>query len=143
MKIDESLSDVFDVEPMHVDVSTGEIIPVSNETPPQTEKIEYDYDQTRLNLYNLLNQGQDALNAALSVAKQSEHPRAFEVVGNLMKQLADVNEQLMKIHEKKQKLDAPIKKEEEASKQVTNNNAIFVGSTAELNKMLQNMNKGN
>lgn len=143
MKIDETLSDVFDVEPMQVDVSTGEIITVNNEViPPQEEKIEYDYEQTRNNLYSLLNQGQDALMAALSVAKQSEHPRAFEVVGNLMTQLADVNEKLMKLHEKKQKLDAPAKKEE-ANKQITNNNAIFVGSTAELNKMLSNMNKGN
>lgn len=142
MKIDETLSDVFDVEPMNVDVSTGEIITANNEViVPQTEKVEFDYQQTRNNLYALLNQGQDALLAALSVAKQSEHPRAFEVVGNLMTQLADVNEKLMKLHEKKQKLDAPIKKEEQ-SKQVTNN-AIFVGSTAELNKMIQNLNKGN
>jgi len=80
---------------------------------------------------------------ALEVAKASEHPRAFEVVGNLMKQLSDVNAQLLDLHEKKQKLDLPAAKKEEASKQVTNNNAIFVGSTAELNKMLQNMNKGN
>ena len=142
MKIDETLSDVFDVEPMNVDVSTGEIITANNEViVPQTEKVEFDYRQTRNNLYALLNQGQDALIAALSVAKQSEHPRAFEVVGNLMTQLADVNEKLMKLHEKKQKLDAPVKKEEQ-SKQVTNN-AIFVGSTAELNKMIQNLNKGN
>lgn len=142
MKLDETLSDVFDVEPMNVDVSTGEIITVNNEViPPQNKKVEYDYEQTRNNLYTLLNQGQDALIAALSVAKQSEHPRAFEVVGNLMTQLADVNEKLMKLHEKKQKLDAPAKKEEQ-SKQVTNN-AIFVGSTAELNKMLQDMTKGN
>ena len=143
MKIDETLSDVFDVEPMQIDVSTGEIITVDNEViPPQDEKIEYDYEQTRNNLYNLLNQGQDALISALSVAKQSEHPRAFEVVGNLMTQLADVNEKLMKLHEKKQKLDAPSKSEEAQTKQVTNNNAIFVGSTTELNKMLSNMNKG-
>lgn len=144
MKIDETLSDVFDVEPMDIDVSTGEIITVNNEViPPQEEKIEYDYEQTRNNLYTLLNQGQDALVAALGVAKQSEHPRAFEVVGNLMKQLADVNEQLLKIHEKKQKLDLPALKKEETHNQVTNNNAIFVGSTTELNKMLQNMTKGN
>ena len=143
MKIDETLSDVFDVEPMQIDVSTGEIITANNEViPPQDEKIEYDYEQTRNNLYNLLNQGQDALISALSVAKQSEHPRAFEVVGNLMTQLADVNEKLMKLHEKKQKLDAPSKSEEAQTKQVTNNNAIFVGSTTELNKMLSNMNKG-
>lgn len=144
MKIDDTLSDVFDVEPMEIDVSTGEIITMNNEViPPQNDKIENDYEHTRNNLYNLLNQGQDALMHALSVAKQSEHPRAFEVVGNLMTQLADVNEKLMKLHEKKQKLDAPSKQEESQTKQVTNNNAIFVGSTTELNKMLSNLNKGN
>ena len=70
---------------------------------------------------------------------QSEHPRAFEVVGNLIKQLADVNQQLMDIHQQKQKLDEPSKAEKS---KVTNNNAIFVGSTAELNKMIKNMTKG-
>ena len=82
--------------------------------------------------------GQEALNAALEVAKQSEHPRAFEVVGNLMKQLADVNQQLMDLHQQKAKLDAPSK---EGGAKVTNN-AIFVGSTSELNKLIQNMTKG-
>jgi hypothetical protein len=77
--------------------------------------------------------------AALSVAKQSEHPRAFEVVGNLIKQLADVNQQLLSLHQQKQKIDAPTKGSEPKS---TNNTAIFVGSTAELNKMLKNMTTG-
>lgn len=143
MKIDDSLSDVFDIEPM--EVKTGELITTSGEVVlPKDEKIEYDYDKTRNNLHNLLQSGQDALMHALEVAKSSEHPRAFEVVGNLMKQLSDVNAQLLDLHEKKQKLDAPKTKQEDStgSKQVTNNNAIFVGSTSELNKMLSNMNKG-
>lgn len=147
MKIDETLSDVFNMEPM--EVKQGEIITSKGEVvvpdAPKDEKIEYDYDKTRNNLHSLLAQGQDALMHALEVAKTSEHPRAFEVVGNLMKQLSDVNAQLLDLHEKKQKLDLPKSKQEENApgKQVTNNNAIFVGSTAELNKMLQNMNKGN
>ena len=140
MNIDDKLSEVFDVptitkvEAETVDSSTGEII----ETPDS--KIENDYDKSRSNLHNLLVQGQDALNHALEVAKQSEHPRAFEVVGNLMKQLADVNQQLMDLHQQKAKLDAPNKAE--AAKSVTNNNAIFVGSTAELNKMIKKLNQG-
>jgi hypothetical protein len=81
---------------------------------------------------------------ALEIAKSSEHPRAFEVVGNLMNQLADINEQLLRIHERKQKLDSP--KDNKDSKgetnNVTNNNAIFVGSTSELNKIIHSMNKG-
>jgi hypothetical protein len=86
-------------------------------------------------------QGEDALMGALEVAKASEHPRAFEVVGTLMKQLADVNQQLLDLHRQKAKLDEPVKGVG-GGKQVTNNNAIFVGSTTELNKMISNMQKG-
>lgn len=143
MKIDDTLSDVFNTEPMQVEPLRGEIITTTGDViAPKDDKIEYDYEKTRSNLHGLLQSGQDALMHALEVAKSSEHPRAFEVVGNLMKQLSDVNAQLLDLHEKKQKLDLPASKKEEASKQVTNNNAIFVGSTAELNKMLQKMNKG-
>jgi predicted house-cleaning noncanonical NTP pyrophosphatase (MazG superfamily) len=138
MKIDDRLSEIFDTEPMS---SKTEIITADGEIiSPADDKVESDYNKSRDNLHDLLLKGQDALNHALEVAKQSEHPRAFEVVGNLIKQLADVNQQLMDIHQQKQKLDAPGKAE--ASKQVTNNNAIFVGSTSELAKMIKNMNKG-
>ena len=139
MKIDDRLSEIFDTEPMSS--TKTEIITADGEIISQPEdKIESDYDKSRGNLHDLLLKGQDALNYAIEVAKQSEHPRAFEVVGNLIKQLADVNQQLMDIHQQKQKLDTPGKAE--ASKQVTNNNAIFVGSTSELAKMIKNMNKG-
>jgi hypothetical protein len=139
MKIDDRLSEVFDTpivtkttaEGDVIDAQTGEIIQSAD------TKIESDYDDTRNNLRELLITGQNALMHALDVAKQSEHPRAFEVVGNLMKQLADVNQQLMDLHQQKAKLDAP--KNKETSK--VTNNAIFVGSTSELAKMIQNMNK--
>ena len=139
MKIDDRLSEIFDTEPMSS--TKTEIITAVGEIISQSEdKIESDYDKSRGNLHDLLLKGQDALNYAIEVAKASEHPRAFEVVGNLIKQLADVNQQLMDIHQQKQKLDTPGKAE--ASKKVTNNNAIFVGSTSELAKMIKNMNKG-
>jgi hypothetical protein len=139
MKIDNNMSEIFDLEP--VEKVTGEVITKSGEVIlPPDDRVDYDYDKSRSNLHNLLQQGQDALNHALEVAKSSEHPRAFEVVGNLMKQLADINHQLMDLHGKKRILDAPSKNE--AAKQVTNNNAIFVGSTAELSKLIDNMNKG-
>jgi hypothetical protein len=139
MKIDDRLSDIFDVpvtpelKSEVIDASTGEIVTTDD------QKIDSDYDKSRSNLHDLLAKGHEALTHALDVAKQSEHPRAFEVVGNLMKQLADVNQQLLDIHQQKQKLDAP--KAADKAK-VTNNNAIFVGSTAELTKMIKNMNKG-
>ena len=137
MRIDDSLSEVFDVKTLpktEVITQDGEIISTAS------QKIETDYDTTRNNLRILLQQGQEALQKSLDVAMQSEHPRAFEVVGNLMKQLAEVNQQLMDLHQQKQKLDEPSKAEK--AKQVTNNNAIFVGSTAELNKLIKNMAKG-
>jgi hypothetical protein len=137
MKIDDNLSEVFNMEPIEkakgeiIDYDTGEIVETKE------GKVDSDYDKTRANLHSLLAQGQEALNHALEVAKQSEHPRAFEVVGNLMKQVADINTQLMDLHKQKQKLDAP----NGVAKSVTNN-AIFVGSTSELNKLIDKMNKG-
>ena len=142
MKSDENLSKVFGVEPIRegeVITSGGDVI--LPETKGVEENVDKDYDTARNNLYSLLNQGQDALFHALEIAKQSEHPRAFEVVGNLMKQLADTNEQLLALSERKVKLDAPKQQEGQPNKQVTNN-AIFVGSTSELSKMLNKMNKG-
>jgi len=136
-KIDDTLSAAFDlpreVSTEIIDNETGEII----EAPDN--KIETDFDVSRNNLRALLAQGQEALQHALEVAKQSEHPRAFEVVGNLVKQLADVNQQLMDLHQQKQKLEGgPVKKD---AKNVTNN-AIFVGSTSELNKMIKKLTSG-
>ena len=137
MNTDDSLSKIFDLEPMpKTEIIEAEATVVSTVT---SDKIEADYDQTRENLQDLLTTGKQALETALSVAKQSEHPRAFEVVGNLIKQLADVNQQLMDIHQQKKKLEEPAKGQ--ATKNTTNN-AIFVGSTAELSKMIKNMNKG-
>jgi hypothetical protein len=143
MKLDNNLSQVFDIEPVkegEVIMAGGEV--VIPESKVQDEKIDYDYDKTRANLHSLLAQGQEALMHALEVAKSSEHPRAFEVVGNLVKQLSEVNAQLLDIHEKKQKLDNKSGKKDEVSTKNVTNNAIFVGSTTELNKMIKNMTTG-
>ena len=143
MKTDDELSKVFNTEPMQGEVITANGDVVLPESNKMEENIDYDYERSRANLHTLLVQGQDALMHALEVAKQSEHPRAFEVVGNLMNQLADINEKLLKLSERKQKMDnPPIKPGVEQPKQVTNNNAIFVGSTSELSKLISNMHKG-
>lgn len=136
MRTDETLSAEFGIQPMkanEVITTDGEIISSSS------TKIEDDYDHARNNLRLLLLDGQAALQTALAVAQSSEHPRAIEVVGNLMKQLADINQQLLDLHQQKQKLDGP---KETTKKDVTNNNVIFTGSTADLNKLLKNMAKG-
>lgn len=142
MKSDQTLNDVFNIDSqpersMEIIDQNGQVIlPNTNNAD---EKIEYDYDRTRNNLHSLLAQGQDALLHALEVAKSSEHPRAFEVVGNMVKQLADVNSQLLDLSEKRQKL---VQKKDDKPASTVNNNAIFVGSTADLKKMIDNMNKG-
>lgn len=134
MNTDESLSKVFDVE--YVEPIKGEIVDQQLEVVT-SDRIESDYDKTRLNLHSLIDQGKEALEHALSVAKQSEHPRAFEVVGALIKQLADVNQQLMDVHQQKKKLEEPTKGAAATGK--VTNNAIFVGSTAELSNMIKKM----
>ena len=139
----KSLNDTFNIEEVDVTPVRSEVITQSGEVIlPRAEDdnsaVQYDYDKTRSNLHSLLMQGQDALEHALEVAKQSEHPRAFEVVGNLVKQLADVNQQLLELSEKKQKLMTTASN----SPHTVNNNAFFVGSTADLNKLLKDMTKG-
>ena len=131
-KLDDTLSETFKTEAV-------EIIPQpfkkgegnANITDSKT-KIDNDFNTSRSNLHNLLERGEEALIHALEIAKQSEHPRAFEVVGNMIKQLADVNQQLMDLHNQQKKIEEPISSN---TKQVTNN-SIFVGSTAELNKII-------
>ena len=124
---------IIDIEPEVITKSGERLVQLPEEDP-----IEYDYQKSRNNLYSLLSQGQDALNYALDVAKQSENSRSFEVVGNIIKQLADINYQLLDISEKKQKLSS--KKSEDNTNVITNNNAIFVGSTTELTKILKQIN---
>jgi hypothetical protein len=131
--IDDNLSQIFDIAPIdNKPMAIPQPIAQVNQT------LENDFEVTRSNLHSLLAQGQDALFHALEVAKASEHPRAFEVVGGLVKHLSDINGQLLDLHKKKQTIEAPAKGE---SKAVTNN-AIFVGSTSDLSKMLNDLRKG-
>ena len=90
-----------------------------------------DYNYARENYYNLIERNQDAVEEMLEIAKQSEHPRSFEVVGQLIKAGLEANESLMKLHKTKKELSI-----EKGPSQVTNQ-AVFVGSTAELQKLLK------
>ena len=94
--------------------------------------IDDDYKYQRDNFYNLVEKGSAAIDGILELAKEGEHPRAYEVAGNLIKQVAEVAEKLGDLQEKMRKLkEVP----NNAPKNVTN--ALFVGSTAELQKMLK------
>ena len=98
----------------------------------KSQDIESDYEYQRQNFYNLVEKGTDAIEGILELAKESEHPRTYEVAGNLIKQVSEVTEKLGDLHEKMRKLkEVP----DNAPKNVTN--ALFVGSTAELQKMIK------
>ena len=101
------------------------------------EDLENDYKYQRENFYNLVEKGTDAIEGILEIARESEHPRTYEVAGNLIKQVAEVTEKLGDLQEKMKKLkEVP----NNAPKSVTN--ALYVGSTAELQKMLQGKKNG-
>ena len=102
-----------------------------------SEDREKDYEYTRGQLYSLIDKGAEAVNGALEVAQESGHPRAFEVATNAMKQVADMTDKLADLHKKMKDLD-----EEKKGPSKVTNNAMFVGSTSELQKMLKQMNGG-
>jgi len=105
---------------------------VQQEDHDDVNDAERDYEYQRQNFYNLVERGTDAVEGILELAKESDHPRAYEVAGNLIKQVAEVTEKLGDLQEKMKKLkEVP----NNAPKNVTN--ALFVGSTAELQKMLK------
>ena len=107
----------------------------SNVTLPEVKvpkEVDNDYEYQRKNFYQLVERGQDAIDGILELAKESEHPRSYEVAGQLIKNVADVTEKLGELQLKMQKLkEVP----NNAPKNVTN--ALFVGSTTELQKMLK------
>ena len=127
---DDILNEVLGVsEPTPKEVVVNE--PVSRPSD-DLDDVDADYKYQRDNFYNLIEKGQNAIEGILNVAKESDHPRGYEVAGNLIKQVAEVTEKLGDLQEKMKKLkEVP----NSAPKNVTN--ALFVGSTAELQKMLK------
>ena len=132
-KIDEIINDALGVKDKKIIKSEPKpIIP----RPKENEDIDSDYKYQRENFYNLVERGQDAIQGILDIAQNSDHPRAYEVAGNLIKQVSEVTEKLGDLQEKMKKLkDVPNK----APKNVTN--ALFVGSTSELQKILKKKNE--
>jgi hypothetical protein len=115
-----------------------EIVPI-DEKPKTIEKVntsvddvKKDYEYTRGNLYSLIEKGQEAINGILELAQESEMPRAYEVAGQLIKNVADATDKLMDLQKKLKDIE-----EEKPKGPTTVNNALFVGSTAELAKLLK------
>jgi hypothetical protein len=119
------------VESLPLKIPPQEIV---NKVPDELvgDEVDADYKYQRENFYRLVEQGSTAIEGILELAREGEHPRAYEVAGNLIKQVSEVTEKLGDLQEKMRKLkEVP----NNAPKSVTN--ALFVGSTAELQKMLK------
>ena len=131
------LDDAFNITPTQVEVDeTDVVVGVDKEKPDRLTKddITKDYEYTRGNLYSIIEKGQEAINGILELAQDSEMPRAYEVAGQLIKSVSDATDKLMDLQKK-------LKDVEEETQQKgpsTVNNALFVGSTAELAKLLKN-----
>ena len=127
--IDEALGIL---DPVEDAITNNKITVPKTVVKSDEDDIDNDYKYQRENFYNLVERGQDAIDGILQIAKESDHPRTYEVAGNLIKQVAEVTEKLGDLQEKMRKLkEVP----NNAPKNVTN--ALFVGSTAELQKMLK------
>ena len=128
----ENLSDEFNVsnDIVQPDIVDKKIEQIKN----SSDDIKKDYDYTRGNLYSIIEKGQEALNGILELAQESEMPRAYEVAGQIMKNVADATDKLMDLQKKKKDIE-----EESQKGPSTVNNALFVGSTADLAKMLKGM----
>ena len=132
----KNLDETFNIAPTEV-IDADEVKPpVGIQKPDRLTKndIEKDYEYTRGNLYSIIEKGQEAINGILELAQDSEMPRAYEVAGQLIKSVSDATDKLMDLQKK-------LKDVEEETKQKgpsTVNNALFVGSTADLQKLLKN-----
>jgi len=126
----DGLNEVFGTEP-------AEIQKVVDEKPSlkksDSQDVKQDYETTRAQLHNLVMKGQEAVDGILDVARASYHPRAYEVAGQLIKNVGDVADKLIDLQKKMKELDD----EPKSKGPSTVNNTMFVGSTAELQKMLK------
>ena len=133
-KIDDKLNEVLGIA--EVDKTyENEVLPKKMNTEvmvPEDKDPDIDFETGRKNLYNLLDKGNEAIDGILGLAKEGEHPRAYEVAGQLIKTVSEVSQNLLDLQDKLKKIkDIPDK----GPKNVTN--ALFVGSTTELQKMLK------
>jgi len=135
----DKLNETFDVQPtkVEVEVQKSDIESKIEKVRSSSEDIKKDYEYTRGNLYSIIEKGQEAINGILELAQESEMPRAYEVAGQLIKNVSDATDKLMDLQKKLK----DVSEEKESKGPTTVNNALFVGSTADLQKMLKNVSK--
>ena len=128
----QGLDDAFNVESSIV--SAEKDISINKPDRLTKDDIQKDYEYTRGNLYSIIEKGQEAINGILELAQESEMPRAYEVAGQLIKSVSDATDKLMDLQKKLK----DVNEEQQQKGPSTVNNALFVGSTADLTKLLKN-----
>ena len=128
----DSLNDTFNTDAVEVDTLAKEEARKS-QIQKLTDDVSKDYDYTRGNLYSLIEKGQEAINGIMEVAGETASPRAYEVAGQLIKSVADSTDKLMDLQKKVKEIDEDNPK----TQNTVTNNALFVGSTSELSKMIK------
>ena len=128
----DGLNDAFGTEPSELQKHVDNVKPTLKKS--ETEDVKQDYEISRAQLHNLVMKGQEAVDGILDVARASDHPRAYEVAGQLIKNVADTADKLIDLQKKMKELDTDETKKSGPS---TVNNTMFVGSAAELQKMLK------
>jgi hypothetical protein len=141
--LNKNLSDIFDINPISepIDDSTKKssalpVLTTKYNEPDMKQDLTDAYQQSKENLQGLIDQGQEAMEEILQIAKAGQHPRAFEVYGTLLKNVVDANKELLNIQKQMREMDDTAKKEKNNGTNI--DKAIFIGSTAELNKLLKN-----
>ena len=128
----DSLNDTFNTDPVEeTDIVKEE--QRKSQIQKLTDDVSKDYDYTRGNLYSLIEKGQEAINGIMEVAGETASPRAYEVAGQLIKSVADSTDKLMDLQKKVKEIEEDNPK----TQNTVTNNALFVGSTSELSKMLK------
>lgn len=127
------------IKPEVIEPVSNSELKIAEPTSLSMKDVEKDYEYTRGNLYSLIEKGQEAINGILELAQESELPRAYEVAGQLIKNVADATDKLMDLQKKLKEVE-----EGKTQKGPTNvTNALFVGSTAELAKLLKQQSQSN
>ena len=114
-------SEIVEIEPIKIQPSIQDI-----------NQIQKDYEYSRGQYYSIIEKGQEAIDGILELAQESDSPRAYEVAGQLIKSVSDATDKLLDLQKKMKDLDAPVK-----GGPTTVNNSLFVGSTAELSKLIK------
>ena len=133
-EFDKKMAEVFDVTPVVKEEKKVSLPTVKSDDLELKEDLTDAYQQSKENLQGIIDQGKEAMEEILQIAKTGQHPRAFEVYGTLLKNMVDANKELLNIQKQMREMDG-VKKE---SNNTNIDKAIFVGSTSELSKLLKN-----